>query len=400
MSITHENEQYAAELPKELRLILSMLRGDMTALTSQEIEGQLHGVDWSLFLRLVYHHRLYSVMYLYLKKETALPVPQAVMESLKQQYTMNTFRMLQLTAEMEQVCGAFREHGIRNITLKGPALAHDLYGDVSMRTSKDLDILIPVQDVEAAARTLQGLGYQCKEGERALTVRSWKWREHHICYIHPLKRTQIEIHWRLNPDSGRESDFELLWQRSRFSTYTQTPVRMLEAEDLWVYLVTHGARHGWFRLRWLLDIDQMIRTMPLDVNKIERRLKEEARLSIGSQTLHLVSNLLHTPLNEAYRSIMSMNVRAGKRLAKESVLFMKDMLDSPADLNQYNSYLFALRSTRQKWFFFIERLYPSTWDVHQLPLPRSLYFLYFPLRPFLWFWRRLKRSTVTERSKV
>lgn len=103
-------------------------------------------------------------MYLYLKKETALPVPQAVMESLKQQYTMNTFRMLQLTAEMEQVCGAFREHGIRTITLKGPAMAHDLYGDVSMRTSKDLDILIPVQDVEAAGRILQGLGYQCKEG--------------------------------------------------------------------------------------------------------------------------------------------------------------------------------------------------------------------------------------------
>lgn len=50
--MTHESEQYAAEFPKELRLILSMLRGDMTALTSEEIESRLHGVDWSLFYAL------------------------------------------------------------------------------------------------------------------------------------------------------------------------------------------------------------------------------------------------------------------------------------------------------------------------------------------------------------
>ena len=398
--MTHETELYSTRFPKELKLILSLLRDDLTDLTSKEMTSRLDDMDWPLFVQLVYHHRLYSVIYVRLKQMNLPSVPQTVMESLKQQYTINTFRMLQLTAEMEQVCGAFRERGIRTITLKGPALAHDLYGDVSMRTSKDLDILIPVQEVEAAERILIGLGYQCKEGERSLTVRSWTWREHHICYIHPEKRTQVEIHWRLNPDSGRETDFELLWKRSRFSSYTQTPVRMLEREDLWVYLVTHGARHGWFRLRWLLDMDQMIRTMPLDTKKVERRLKAEGRLSIGSQTLHLASDLLHTPLSDDYLSIMAMSNRAGQRLARAGALFMNDMLDSPAELPNYQSYLFSLRSARQKWFFFIERLYPSTWDVHQLPLPRSLYFLYFPLRPFLWFWRRFKKSTMTERGKV
>ncbi|WP_434752031.1 nucleotidyltransferase domain-containing protein [Paenibacillus amylolyticus] len=398
--MTHETELYSKEFPKELKLILSMLRGDLTTLTSEEIVGRLRDVNWSLFVQLVNHHRLYSVIYVNLKRMNLPIVPEAVMERLKQQYTINTFRMLQLTAEMEQVCRAFRERGIRTITLKGPALAHDLYGDVSMRTSKDLDILIPVQEVEAAERILTELGYQRKEGERELTVRSWKWREHHICYIHPNKRTQVEIHWRLNPDSGRETDFELLWKRSRFSSYTQTPVRMLEREDLWVYLVTHGARHGWFRLRWLLDIDQMIRTIPMDMAKVERRLRAEGRLSIGSQALHLTSDLLHTPLNESCTSIMAIRERTGKRLAQEGTLFMNDMLASPAELKHYQSYLFSLRSTRQKWFFFVERLYPSIWDVHQLPLPRSLFFLYFPLRPFLWFWRRLKRSTMTERGKV
>lgn len=396
--MTHEFERYTAGFPQELKLMLSMIRSDLTALPREDVETLVQGTDWQLFLQLAYHHRLYSVLYLKIKDLDSAMIPAAVVDNLRQQYTANTFRMLHLTAEMEQVCGAFRERGIRNITLKGPALAHDLYGDISLRTSKDLDILIPFNDVESAEQILETLGYVSKEGKRTATVRSWKWREHHICYIHPVKRTQVEIHWRLNPDSGRETEFELLWKRSRFSTYTQTPVRMLEREDLWAYLVTHGARHGWFRLRWLLDIDQMIRYMPLDVKKVERRLKSEGRLSIGSQALRLASVLLDTPLEQEYLALLASHERAGKRLAEHGVLFMNEMMESPADLKSYRSYLFALRSTKQKLFFFIERLYPSTWDVDQLPLPRSLYFLYFPLRPFLWFWRRIRRNTMTERG--
>ncbi|WP_440118215.1 nucleotidyltransferase domain-containing protein [Paenibacillus sp. QZ-Y1] len=396
--MTHEFERYTTGFPQELKLILNMIRSDLTDLPREDVEKLVQGTDWQLFLQLAYHHRLYSVLYLKIKDLDSAIIPAAVVDNLRQQYTANTFRMLHLTAEMEQVCGAFRERGIRNITLKGPALAHDLYGDISLRTSKDLDILIPFNDVESAEQILETLGYEPKEGKRTATVRSWKWREHHICYIHPVKRTQVEIHWRLNPDSGRETDFELLWKRSRFSTYTQTPVRMLEREDLWAYLVTHGARHGWFRLRWLLDIDQMIRSMPLDVKKMERRLKSEGRLSIGSQALRLASILLDTPLDQDYLALMASHERAGKSLAGQGLLFMNEMIESPADLKSYRSYLFALRSTKQKLFFFIERLYPSTWDVDQFPLPRSLYFLYFPLRPFLWFWRRIRRNTMTERG--
>ncbi|MFS0870089.1 nucleotidyltransferase family protein [Paenibacillus xylanilyticus] len=393
-----EFDDYTRGFPQELKLILIIMKDELQELAPGAVKALTEGTDWQLFLRLVYHHRLYSVLYMKLKSLESPFIPAAVVEGLRQEYTANTFRMLHLTAEMEQVCTAFNEKGIRSITLKGPALAHDLYGDVSLRTSKDLDILIPFEDVESAEQILVTLGYVSKEGKRTPTVQSWKWREHHICYKHPLKKTQVEIHWRLNPDSGKETDFELLWQRSRFSTYTQTPVRMLEREDLWAYLVTHGARHGWFRLRWLMDIDQMIRSMPLDVNLLTRRLKAEGRLSIGAQALRLVSVLLNTPLDASYRGLLTSQERAGERLAKHGVLFMNEMLETPANLRSYRSYLFALRSTRQKMFFFIERLYPSTWDVEQLPLPRSLHFLYFPLRPFLWFWRRMKRNTMTERG--
>lgn len=120
LSMIHESELYSSGFPKELKLILSMIRGDLTALSPEELKAGLQGTDWQLFLRLVYHHRLYSVLYVKMKEFNSAIIPADVMESLRQQYTVNTFRMLHLTAEMEQVCGAFRERGIRNITLKGP----------------------------------------------------------------------------------------------------------------------------------------------------------------------------------------------------------------------------------------------------------------------------------------
>ena len=56
--------------------------------------------------------------------------------------------MLHLSGEMEQICKIFNENEIPLLVLKGPVLAADLYGDVSLRTSSDLDILIPIQDLE------------------------------------------------------------------------------------------------------------------------------------------------------------------------------------------------------------------------------------------------------------
>ena len=87
----------------------------------------------------------------------------------------------------------------------------------------------------------------------------WKWKVHHISYTHPITGIQVEIHWRLNAEMGKEPPFEELWERRRRSLLTPQPVYMPGREDLFLYLALHGARHGWFRLRWLADIDRVAR---------------------------------------------------------------------------------------------------------------------------------------------
>ncbi|MDO7488046.1 nucleotidyltransferase family protein [Peribacillus frigoritolerans] len=125
---------------------------------------------------------------------------------------------------------------------------------MSLRTSKDLDILIHISDVEKAGDLLLKNGYEREE----ISVFD-KWRKHDVSYFHPQKRIEIELHSRLHPFPMNVPSFNELWERKRSSKLTSYPVPFFGNDDLFLYLVFHGAKHGWFRLRWLVDIDQMIR---------------------------------------------------------------------------------------------------------------------------------------------
>ena len=60
----------------------------------------------------------------------------------------------------------------------------------------------------------------------------------------------------------------------------------------------------------------------------------------------------------------------------------------------HKRHLFSLMSNQQKFLFIMSFLYPYPEDAEILPLPKYLHFLYFPLRPFLWAWRKSKEACV------
>ena len=140
-----------------------------------------------------------------------------VVEVIKQQYKKNTFQMLHLSSVMNQVCILLNENNINLLILKGPVLGVNLYGDVSLRTSSDLDILIPIKDLEKVENLLLKLGYE-KDDYIQTVLNDWKWRHHHITFFHPQKGIKLEIHWRLNPGPAKEPNFDELWDRKRKSS--------------------------------------------------------------------------------------------------------------------------------------------------------------------------------------
>ncbi|WP_419881708.1 nucleotidyltransferase family protein [Peribacillus sp. B-H-3] len=375
-----ENELF----PNELKLLLEILAIEKEEEYDYFSNYSFREIDWKLFLQLVMHHRVYPIIYLKLKTLDEKIIPQFVILTLYKEYQKNTYSMLALCREMEQISNLFTENHIPILFLKGPVIAADIYGDISLRTSKDLDILVPMNTLHKADKLLLSFGFGKTTGPYILN--EWKWRTHHIVYFHPERNIQLEIHWRLQPLPSSEPGFNELWERKRVSTITSYPVYFLGKEDLFFFLISHGSRHAWSRLRWLLDIDKIVRS-GINLNEVNLLLKNYQSIHLVGQALILASQLLKTPINEEMKLL---NVKSrSKELAHKALFVIKDRC--LLDTNYYKHYCLSLNSTNlQKIYSFMLLFYPNSADAMTLRLPKSLHFLYFPLRPFLWVFRKTR----------
>ncbi|OBA08115.1 hypothetical protein A9P44_01885 [Paenibacillus polymyxa] len=424
---------------QELTLLLSLLRKDVNLWQDTATLSQLQEMDWSRLLRLTEHHRVVPTVYLQLKTLDHPFIPAELLRTLQGQYQRNTLRMLQLQAEAERLTRLLTAHGIRVLMLKGPALAQQLYGDVSLRTSKDIDLLIAPDDMDEAEHWMKEAGYASKSGE-VRVLGSWKWKDHHASFLHPQKRVEVELHWRLHPDGGREPSFDELWdyrqmgqtagaQTSRMApatsvesrTVTTSCMYTLGSQHQFLYLSAHGARHGWFRLRWLVDIDRLaVRTV--DWGALLPLLRRYGGLPASGQAWALAAALLGTPIPEPMRPISA--TRQAHRLVLSALAFMQASVPAPYPVatgtgtdrlarselvpsvaltepmkttptgggtSVSRTYLLSLKEPRHRLWYFINRLFPSTRDSVVFPLPRQLHFLYIPLRPILWLKRRFSK---------
>ncbi len=378
---------------KELHFLLTLLREE----NKFEEIIPLREIDWNHFLELVKHHRVCPLIYIRLK-DTPWAVPPHVIEALFQEYKKNTFKMLQLTGEMETLDKVFNENDIETLFLKGPPVAYDLFENISLRMSKDLDILVREEELEKAESILLGLGYEKEEIPTILN--EIKWRHHHIAYYHPTKKIQVEVHWRLHPRSMKRTKFEELWNGKRESQLTKHPISFMGKEDLLLYLISHGARHGWFRLRWLKDIDQMVRNKDINYVHFKKLAIKHQQKHLVGQAFQLATLFFQTPVHKELQHIVS--TRRANQLAEKALPYIKEIVPlhvhpRPENLeHSYKKYAISIKSNRERLLFFIILFYPNTLDQETFKLPNNLHFLYFVLRPLLSFFRKVKKPVLYE----
>ena len=206
------------------------------------------------------------------------------------------------------------------------------------------------------------------------------------------------MHWRLNYGPEKEPSFKELWSKRKVSTITQQPCFYLGKEDLFYYLVTHGARHGWFRLRWLMDIQQFMK-IPMDWNILYHQFEKSKNIMLGGQALILASELFEQDMKEEMKPLLAKSIR---KIAISALLFIEIrgyLLDTTLskDINRaYKKYISSIRTFRQKVLWWISKLHPDPEDAQVLPLPKFFHFLYFPLHPFLWLSRQRKRKVFSK----
>src|SRR5579862_128567 len=146
-----------------------------------------------------------------------------------------------LASELEGVLQGFAERGIEVLPLKGPAMALALYGDATIRSCKDLDLLVRRADYSDAERFLLDRGFTAKPLD-----------EYHAKFLR--RDLLVELHLEVASPLYFSFNTEKVWSRSHPDRFRGKPARVMCDEDIILYLCLHGLKHRFSRLIWILDL--------------------------------------------------------------------------------------------------------------------------------------------------
>ena len=228
-------------------------------------------VDWELVRSIARRHHVVPLVYEGLSMvDASSPVFAALRESVQR----NTKRNLQLATELIRIVEDFEDAGVRAISFKGPVLAKLAYGDLNRRAFLDLDLLVHPDDVLEAGRILRANGYAPNDEFGTLLRRG---REFPLladvgeCGFDHESRGRVELRWRhghwANP---LEASFDDWWRRREVATLAGHDVPVLSPEDRILILATHGNKHAWRRLAWIVDVPASLRAHDVEWETLYR----------------------------------------------------------------------------------------------------------------------------------
>lgn len=204
-------------------------------------------LDWPSLLRLADRQGLGPLVWSHL-----LATPEwgsgAARAHAELEYMRNTQRSLRMAARAMELVDALGQAGIDAIPFKGPFLAAQVYGDLARRLCADIDLLVRAPELDRAERVLEGLGYSARLSlsptQRRLLVRDTYEFTLSAAGYHPL-----ELHWRVVPRSFAPFvEHERLWEDREVVRAGHQTVRTFSAENLFLVMAMHAAKHGWRRL--------------------------------------------------------------------------------------------------------------------------------------------------------
>lgn len=265
-------------------------------------------VDWDALVVLAESH---GVLPLFCRS-----LPGQLPAELVARYRSRWVLSLSLARELEGILGHFERHGVEILPLKGPVLADLLYGEVSLRPSDDLDLLVRREEFSRAEALLAELGFEPASNADD--------------YHRNFRRNGIfvELHFAIASPSAPHFDLPGAWARARRLEFHGHPIRFLSPVDLVLYLALHGIKHRFARLIWVLDVARALQ--PMDESSASRLL--------GQASARQLRNILLTACEVAHRSFaielppaIGEALRTQPALAARAVSIADGILDTVAD---------------------------------------------------------------------
>lgn len=331
-------------------------------------------------------------------------------QNMQSYYVAHSMMQMKMLASL---AAKFEKRGIRALSLKGPLLAMELYGNPSLRFSGDLDFYVDPAKHDEACRCLEELGFAIqphKESVFDLTPKRWMSRalsrmeeDKHSVYV--SGNMAVELHRLIS--IRMEGDFELLWERSREMKLLGQSVHCLGEIDNVIYLISHAAGHEFQRLSWLMDLHILLKKLSVPMETLYSEMTQRGLGMLLVEVLVLlyrVPDLDMSPIRTESFSFarnargVSITYRAKLRTDFVKGIAMSDCIaarmlttkKSGTIASRRHLFLMPVLEKKQTIFTFLfSFMLPCEADLELINLPDSLFFIYFIIRPFHFVWRKM-----------
>ena len=370
--------QGAHDATPELEAVLAGLRLALVQGSSSDEEILANAADWPGVVALARRHEVSAFLLQALRARPALLARAGVEAKLRAHRNGAVRTGWQQLGALKRAGETLRARDIRYLVLKGLPLAQRTYGHPLARAAADVDVLVAPEQFEAAREALVAAGYQLlTKFPETPTRRRWHMR---IAQNQDFvgQGTSIELHWRLcgNPRLFG-MPFDLLHERRGEVAIAGRPYATLGADDELLYLMCHGAGHGWASLKWLCDVAMILRGMDAQRwRHVAARCRAEGLEAVLASTVELC------------RTTFGLDLPAMPSGRRSAFIARKGRLAWAAcDLPSFRQSLplkLALKAHPGYLCRELSRLAIAPQDWQRVNLPDSLFYIYFALRPLLW----------------
>jgi hypothetical protein len=366
----------AIALDREWRLILAACSASPEKKKDRIRESLADPIEWKDVWRLADTHGVEPLLFQALS-ETKDFVPGEGVHRMEQDFRANLHRVLFLARELVRILDHLSAIGVDAMPYKGLAVADALYGDIALRQTGDIDLLIRAEDLPRIRQAVRELGYSPHISYEDAHEGEYLKSGYELAFDGTAGPNLLELQWAILP-RFYAVDFDMpgLFKRSVAIDVAGHRLRTPGCEDSLLALSAHAAKHLWSRLIWLCDIARLMAVPSLNWEWIISEADTLGMKRILWVSLILANQLLDAPLpeltkshieNDGQAAILAGEIRphiAGEAYNVESLAYFRLML--------------RLRERRADQLIFLSRLIftpgPGEWE--SVRLPRMFWPLY------------------------
>lgn len=341
-------------------------------------------VRWRALFDLAERHGVQPLVYQALSRsEGMIPAPE--MRMLTQLYQTNLHRAMLLARALIHLVDHLASKGIEVLPHKGVALAESLYGDMALRQTGDIDLLIHAGELAKIQEAVRELGYVPHSSLSAAQQRASLKSGYECVFDSRAGRNMLEVQWAILPRFyAIDFNQEDLFRRAVSLKVAGYLMKAPSAEDLFLVLCVHAAKHVWGRLIWLCDLARMMVLPQLDWAWIAEQARKLGIVRIVRVSLLLTSRLLRVDIPET-AALHPGSEPDTESLANEIEGYITAAAEFNVESVAYFRLMMRMRENRRDRMRFLSRLIltpgPGEWAA--LRLPDAL----FPLYRLVRLWR-------------